>query len=158
MGTRFVACDETSVHSAYKQRIVDAVAEDPVLNELYDYDWPDAPHRLLRNKTYAEWEAAAAHSTDREGQRLGSRRTRSLKFAQGTLRVGRSDRVGMAMHHLPHAVLTPEGRRRSEDPIRHRTAAHADFPVLDFIDRGEIARNVGREAVGSQELAIAETR
>lgn len=60
LGTRFVACAETWVHPAYKQRIVDARAEDTVLNELYDYDWPNAPHRTLKNKTYAEWVAAGS--------------------------------------------------------------------------------------------------
>jgi len=39
-------------------RIVDATADDTVLNELYDYDWPNSPHRTLRNKMYAEWQAA----------------------------------------------------------------------------------------------------
>jgi nitronate monooxygenase len=58
LGTRFVACDETWVHPEYRKRIVDATAADTVLNELYDVDWPNAPHRTLRNKTYAEWEAA----------------------------------------------------------------------------------------------------
>src|SRR5207247_10013834 len=60
LGTRFVACDEAWLNPAYKQRIVGARAEDTVLNELYDGDWPNAPHRTLRNKTFAEWEAAGS--------------------------------------------------------------------------------------------------
>src|SRR5207248_5417997 len=58
LGTRFVASDEAWVHRAYKQRIVDATAEDTVYNELYDVWWPKAPHRTLRNKTFEEWVAA----------------------------------------------------------------------------------------------------
>ena len=58
LGTRFVACDEAWIHPAYKQRIVDSDARDTVYNSLYDVWWPDAPHRTLRNKTLAEWEAA----------------------------------------------------------------------------------------------------
>ena len=76
LGTRFVACDETCVHPAYKQRVVDAKAEDTVLNELYDYDWPRAPHRTLRNKLYAEWQAAGAPprgSKPGEGTSIGHR-------------------------------------------------------------------------------------
>jgi NAD(P)H-dependent flavin oxidoreductase YrpB (nitropropane dioxygenase family) len=76
LGTRFVACDETWVHPAYKQRIVDARAEDTVLNELYDYDWPHAPHRTLRNRLYAEWQAAGAPprgSKPGEGTSIGHR-------------------------------------------------------------------------------------
>ena len=58
LGTRFVASNEAWCHPAYKQRIVDSTASDTVLNELYDVWWPNAPHRTLRNKTFAEWEAA----------------------------------------------------------------------------------------------------
>ena len=36
LGTRFVASEEAWLHPAYKQRIVEATAEDTVLNELYD--------------------------------------------------------------------------------------------------------------------------
>lgn len=60
LGTRFVACDEFRGHPAYKQRIVDGRAEDTVYNSLYDVWWPNAPHRTLRNKTVAEWEAAGS--------------------------------------------------------------------------------------------------
>src|SRR5256886_10217109 len=58
LGTRFVASDEFSAHPAYKQRIVEGTASDTVPNELYDVWWPNAPHRTLRNKTLAAWEAA----------------------------------------------------------------------------------------------------
>lgn len=58
LGTRFVVSDEAFIHSAYKQRIVQARTEDTVYNQLYDVWWPDAPHRTLRNKTVQEWEAA----------------------------------------------------------------------------------------------------
>ena len=76
LGTRFVCADETDVHLAYKQRVVSASAEDTVLNELYDYDWPDAPHRTLRNKTFAEWHAAGCPpkgSKPGEGTSIGRR-------------------------------------------------------------------------------------
>src|SRR5436190_1403492 len=58
LGTRFVASDEACLHPAYKQRIVEATAEDTVLNDLYDVWWPGAPGRTLRNKIPEEWEAA----------------------------------------------------------------------------------------------------
>jgi NAD(P)H-dependent flavin oxidoreductase YrpB (nitropropane dioxygenase family) len=58
LGTRFVATEEAFIHPAYKQRIVQARAEDTVYHQLYDVWWPDAPHRTLRNKTLQEWEAA----------------------------------------------------------------------------------------------------
>jgi nitronate monooxygenase len=58
LGTRFVASEEAYIHPAYKQRIIQASAEDTIYHQLYDLWWPDAPHRTLRNKTLQEWEAA----------------------------------------------------------------------------------------------------
>ena len=93
LGTRFVACDEAWLHPAYKQRIVGARAEDTVLNELYDGDWPNAPHRTLRNKTFAEWEAAGSPppgSRPGEGTTIGRRtntmgeRVEWMRYAIGT--------------------------------------------------------------------------
>jgi nitronate monooxygenase len=77
LGTRFVASDEALVHPGYKQRIVDCRAEDTVLNTLYDVWWPNAPHRTLRNKTFAEWDAAGrppSGSRPGEGTSIGRRR------------------------------------------------------------------------------------
>ena len=76
LGTRFVASDEAWTHPAYKQRIVDSTAADTVYSELYDVGWTDAPHRTLRNKTYAEWEEAGrppSGSRPREGTSIGKR-------------------------------------------------------------------------------------
>jgi NAD(P)H-dependent flavin oxidoreductase YrpB (nitropropane dioxygenase family) len=58
MGTRFVASEESLASPEYKQRVVRAHAEDTVYTMLFDLDWPDAPHRVLRNKAVDEWEAA----------------------------------------------------------------------------------------------------
>lgn len=77
LGTRFVASDEAWCHPAYKQRIVESTAQDTVYNELYDVWWPAAPHRTLRNKTLAEWEAAGrppAGKRPGEGSSIGRRR------------------------------------------------------------------------------------
>jgi nitronate monooxygenase len=93
LGTRFVACDETWLHLAYKERIVNARAEDTMLNELYDYDWPNAPHRTLRNKTYEEWHAAGCPprgSKPGEGTPIGrltnamGQRVEWMRYAIGT--------------------------------------------------------------------------
>jgi NAD(P)H-dependent flavin oxidoreductase YrpB (nitropropane dioxygenase family) len=57
-GTRFVATDEARAHPTYKQRVVEATAADTVYCTLFDIGWPDAPHRVLRNRVVDEWEAA----------------------------------------------------------------------------------------------------
>jgi nitronate monooxygenase len=58
MGTRFLASAEAQAPREYKERIVQSTAEETVYAQLFDIGWPDAPHRVLRNKAVAEWEAA----------------------------------------------------------------------------------------------------
>jgi nitronate monooxygenase/enoyl-[acyl-carrier protein] reductase II len=64
-----------------------------MLNELYDYDWPNAPHRTLRNKTYEEWHAAGCPprgSKPGEGTPIGrltnamGQRVEWMRYAIGT--------------------------------------------------------------------------
>lgn len=86
MGTRFVASEECCASHEYKQRIVAAGADDTVHTKLFDIGWPDAPHRVLRNKAVDEWEAAGRPAS---GQRPG----------EGTI-VGRMP-LGGAMADVP---------------------------------------------------------
>jgi NAD(P)H-dependent flavin oxidoreductase YrpB (nitropropane dioxygenase family) len=75
MGTRFLASEEAQVPREYKERILQSTAEETVYTQLFDIDWPDAPHRVLRNKAVAEWEAAGRPPTGRrpgEGTVVGS--------------------------------------------------------------------------------------
>jgi nitronate monooxygenase len=77
MGTRFVASDESSAHPEYKRALVIARQADTIyLADLFDVDWPNAPHRTLRNSTVRAWEAAgrpAPGLRPREGERIGER-------------------------------------------------------------------------------------
>src|SRR2546428_6194064 len=46
MGTRFVASEEASVPRMYKERIVASTTADTVYSvDLFDVEWPNAPHR-----------------------------------------------------------------------------------------------------------------
>jgi NAD(P)H-dependent flavin oxidoreductase YrpB (nitropropane dioxygenase family) len=59
LGTRFVASEEANAHPEYKRRIVAATAADTVyVPDLFEVGWPNAPHRVIRNRTYEEWLAA----------------------------------------------------------------------------------------------------
>jgi NAD(P)H-dependent flavin oxidoreductase YrpB (nitropropane dioxygenase family) len=58
LGTRFVACEESDAHPAYRQALIAARAEDTVRTLCFDGGWPDAPHRVLRNSTFRAWERA----------------------------------------------------------------------------------------------------
>ena len=59
VGTRFLASEEVSIHPEYQRRILAASENDTVWCEnLFDGGWPNAPHRVLRNSTVRNWEAA----------------------------------------------------------------------------------------------------
>lgn len=66
LGTRFLCSDES--RAAYKDRVVAAGAEDTYFTKLFDVEWPDATHRVLRNKIVRDWEAAGYPAS---GQRPG---------------------------------------------------------------------------------------
>jgi NAD(P)H-dependent flavin oxidoreductase YrpB (nitropropane dioxygenase family) len=69
MGTRFVASDESGAHPRYKARLVQAEARDTVLTRVFDVGWPASPHRVIRNNTYDQWQAAASPpSCERPGE------------------------------------------------------------------------------------------
>lgn len=68
MGTRFLASEESRASREYKLRVAGACAEDTVHTMLFDIGWPDAAHRVLRNKAVEEWEAAGRPPS---GQRPG---------------------------------------------------------------------------------------
>ena len=57
-GTAFLVAHEADVHPAYLDRLLQAAKTDTVLTTVFDVGWPDAPHRVLRNDTYATWESA----------------------------------------------------------------------------------------------------
>jgi NAD(P)H-dependent flavin oxidoreductase YrpB (nitropropane dioxygenase family) len=59
VGTRFLASEEASIHAEYQRRILAACENDTAYCEnLFDGGWPNAPHRVLRNSTVRNWEAA----------------------------------------------------------------------------------------------------
>jgi nitronate monooxygenase len=58
LGTRFVASKEATVHTKYQQNVLDASEADTEHTELFDIGWPDSPHRVVRNSTFEEWDAA----------------------------------------------------------------------------------------------------
>ena len=59
IGTRFLASTEASIHPHYRDRLFNAAESDTIhLQNLFDLNWPDAPHRVLLNKTVTDWQAA----------------------------------------------------------------------------------------------------
>ncbi|GAA1863379.1 NAD(P)H-dependent flavin oxidoreductase [Asanoa iriomotensis] len=69
LGTRFLATTQADTHQRYRDRLVEAGAEDTVHTRCFDGGWPDAPHRALRNETVRRWEAAGSPpAPDRPGE------------------------------------------------------------------------------------------
>jgi NAD(P)H-dependent flavin oxidoreductase YrpB (nitropropane dioxygenase family) len=69
LGTRFLVTKESAAHPAYKLAIVDAAEDTTVRTECFDGGWPAAPHRVLRNSTFAVWEnAGSPRFPDRPGE------------------------------------------------------------------------------------------
>jgi NAD(P)H-dependent flavin oxidoreductase YrpB (nitropropane dioxygenase family) len=58
LGTRFLCSDES--RAAYKDRVVAATAADTYYTKLFDIEWPNAAHRVLRNRIVDEWVAAGS--------------------------------------------------------------------------------------------------
>ncbi|MBA2296539.1 MAG: nitronate monooxygenase [Actinobacteria bacterium] len=57
-GTAFLAALEADVHPDYLERLFRSVASDTVLTKVFDIGWPDAPHRVIRNDTFVNWDLA----------------------------------------------------------------------------------------------------
>jgi NAD(P)H-dependent flavin oxidoreductase YrpB (nitropropane dioxygenase family) len=64
IGTRFLASEEASVAPEYIEHLLNAKVSDTVYTTLFDYGWPGAPHRALRNSTYRAWVEAGRPSHD----------------------------------------------------------------------------------------------
>jgi NAD(P)H-dependent flavin oxidoreductase YrpB (nitropropane dioxygenase family) len=58
IGTRFLASEEAAIHPRYRELVLAAKESNTVYTELFDVLWPNAPHRVLCNKTVEGWEAA----------------------------------------------------------------------------------------------------
>ena len=54
----FLVANEADVHPIYRDRLLHAAANDTVLTGPFDVGWPNAPHRVIRNENYTNWEAA----------------------------------------------------------------------------------------------------
>jgi nitronate monooxygenase len=69
LGTRFLLAEEAPAHQVYRDLLIGSSETDAHwYANLYDVDWPDAPHRAIRNATAKAWEAAGSPEP---GQRPG---------------------------------------------------------------------------------------
>ncbi len=138
IGTRFLCSHEAGVAPAYKQRVVRANAEDTVHTLLFDIGWPNAAHRVLRNKAIAEWEAAGCPPS---GQRPG----------EGTI-VGRFA-IGEQIVEVPkYGVFPPMAGFEGDIEQTALYCGQSCSLIHDIRPAAEIVRDLAREA----EVALAE--
>ncbi len=67
MGTRFMATMESDAHDIYKENLVRAGEHSTAYTICFNNEW-NGTHRVLRNRTFLEWEAAGCPQT---GKRPG---------------------------------------------------------------------------------------
>ncbi len=140
LGTRFLASDEARATPAYKERVVRATAADTVHTCLFDVGWPDAAHRVLRNRAVAEWEGAGRPAA---GRRPG----------EGTT-IGRLA-LGPALLEVPrYSVLPPSDGFEGDVELAALYAGESCSLVNDVRPAGRIVGDLVREA----EAALAALR
>jgi len=75
IGTRFLASTEATIHETYQRGVLGASeTQTEWYRELFNVDWPDAPHRALTNSTSRAWKSsgsAAAGARPNEDQVIG---------------------------------------------------------------------------------------
>jgi Dioxygenases related to 2-nitropropane dioxygenase len=64
LGTRFLATLETRAHPVYKEKLLAASEEDTVRTTLFGYEWPNAPHRVLRTAFVEQWLGQEARGSE----------------------------------------------------------------------------------------------
>jgi nitronate monooxygenase len=132
LGTRFLASTEAAATEAYKRRIVAARAEDTVHTHLFDVGWPDAAHRVLRNRAVDEWEAAGSPAP---GARPG----------EGTL-IGRLRLAGTDQPVPRYAVTPPVAGFEGDLELAALYAGESCALVEDVQPAARIVRTLVREA------------
>ena len=132
MGTRFLCSTEACATRAYKERVVRSTAADTVYTTLFDLGWPDAPHRVLRNTAFAEWEAAGRPAS---GQRPG----------EGTI-VGTVSLAGTTMEVPKYGAIIPTTSFSGDMESVALLAGESCSLVHDITPAAQIVQDVVREA------------
>lgn len=132
MGTRFLCSEEARVIQAYKERVVKSKAEDTVYTYLFDVGWPDAAHRVLRNKALDDWEAAGRPAT---GQRPG----------EGDV-IGRTSMIDIPLDIPRYGVFPPMTGFTGDIEHAALYAGESCRLVNDIKPAAQIVRDVVQEA------------
>lgn len=132
MGTRFLAAEEAFIHHEYLERILESTGETVFAADCFDVAWPNAPHRVLRNRVVAEWEAAGRPPI---GERAGV----------GTM-IGRSGAAGRFIDIQRYTSFTATPAFVGDLEEAPLWAGASVGRVRQVMPAGEIVRTTVREA------------
>lgn len=132
IGTRFLCSREADAARAYKERLVRAGAEDTVHTLLFDIGWPNAAHRVLRNRAYTEWEAAGSPPS---GRRPGE----GVAF-------GRTSLGGTSVEIPRYSIFPPLSAFEGDVEYAALYAGQSCALVNDVKPAAEIVRELARGA------------
>jgi nitronate monooxygenase len=139
MGTRFLCSTEAAVTLAYKERVVSSTAEDTVYTTLFDVGWPDAPHRVLRNTAFKEWDFVGRPA---DGQRPG----------EGTI-VGTVPIAGTIMEVPKYGAMIPLTDFKGDMESVALYAGESCSLVHDIKPAAQIVQDLVREAESAMGFA-----
>ncbi|MGH7905129.1 MAG: NAD(P)H-dependent flavin oxidoreductase [Candidatus Binataceae bacterium] len=131
-GTRFIASKESAAHPIYKQKILASHTGNTLHTTLFDVGWPDAPHRVLSNKTVAMWDKAGRPES---GKRPG----------EGEI-IGHARRGGTDLPLVRYAVYSPSGAIEGDIEAMALYAGESAGLVNDILPASEIVRRIVDEA------------
>lgn len=134
LGTRFIATPEASAHPLYKDRLVAATEEETVRTTLFGYEWPNAPHRVLRTRFVEQW---LSHEQETQGPRPDAPRIGETQIGDQTLPLYR------------FMGLPPSARTRGDIDSMALYAGQGVGLVDAVVPAGEIVREL---VEGAQEL------
>ena len=121
-GTAFLAALEADVHPDYLERLVQANEADTVLTTVFDVGWVDAPHRVVRNGTVAEWEAAgrpASGARPGEGEVVATRSGRQVvRYSDAQPTKDTAGEIGSMALYAGTSVGLVHGRAGAADITR----------------------------------------
>lgn len=132
MGTRFLATRESRSHELYKKRLLEASAADTALTLCFMDGWPYSAHRVLRNQTLEDWEAAGCPPP---GVRPG----------EGEAMANTSDGEPITKYHMFQPLQSYVGR--IEELAMYSGTGCGD--IHDIPGAGELVQRLWGEALGA---------
>jgi nitronate monooxygenase len=133
LGTRFVATRESFAHQEYKNALLRSDKGDTVLTVCFEGGWPNATHRVLRNRTFVHWDAAGCPPV---GKRPG----------EGDVVATRPDGRTVLRYATPSPLTSFTGSQLLDCALY---AGEGVGAVRDIPAAGDLVRRLWNECIGT---------